>query len=409
MTLLPPNMVNASTVIETFDAVADFTVSGGTIEADATNYHDGGAVKLTPTTPGEDVTATKLGTSVDISSVDAVRLWVHLDEDRPAGTGVGLTLTTVNVTPRETFSYWWTGNMYAGWNVLPIGIDDMSVSNGASRDDPVIKIQVTVSPAAGLATAITFDSLELVDSIPAVMFAFDDQFAEVYEVAYPILAAADMRGTIYTIRERADTSGRMTTAQLQELNDIGWAIANHTATHPFLPDLGAQADIESELRECRDWLLDINCTRAARMVAYPGGEFDATTLAAMDATGMLCGRTIGGQFRYLPHADIRRVGGISLNAGCPLATAQSYVDQAINAGVVADFYTHRLLDESDDTNYSISEFQSLVDYVATAGVAVLTIDEWYQYTDFVVARDRTWNYLRRTHMHPDTNPLLRKG
>jgi len=78
-----------------------------------------------------------------------------------------------------------------------------------------------------------------VSSRPQVILAFDDGNASVYALAYPLMSAARIPGTLYLNGHSiGDTPTKMTLRQVRELYAAGWDVANHTIDHSRLTQPG---------------------------------------------------------------------------------------------------------------------------------------------------------------------------
>lgn len=84
---------------------------------------------------------------------------------------------------------------------------------------------------------------------------FDDGFESTYTVAYPALNDAGLRANVAVNPKAIDQQWEtyLTFDQLSELHAEGWAVVNHTLTHPRLPQLSA-AEMEAEILQARDWI-----------------------------------------------------------------------------------------------------------------------------------------------------------
>jgi glycosyltransferase involved in cell wall biosynthesis/peptidoglycan/xylan/chitin deacetylase (PgdA/CDA1 family) len=159
-----------------------------------------------------------------------------------------------------------------------------------------------------------------------LVVSFDDAFASIFSLAYPILERLGMIATLYVSTAHVggepmrwdgidhwldgpheDELRGMSGEQIRELADAGWEIGSHTRTHPHLPELGAAA-LREELvlskRECEE-LSGSPC----RTLAYPYGELDAGVEEAAAAAGYEAAVTLapgtpgGGRLR-LPRTGV---------------------------------------------------------------------------------------------------------
>jgi peptidoglycan/xylan/chitin deacetylase (PgdA/CDA1 family) len=119
---------------------------------------------------------------------------------------------------------------------------------------------------------------------PMILINFDDNRASLYSTAFPYMQSKGVVGTVYEITSNAASEA----AHLLEMQAAGWVVGNH-AHHQDLQAL-SEADQEAALLEGYNDLLNIGIT-TGKHVCYPMGYYNADTLTAMTATGMLTGRT----------------------------------------------------------------------------------------------------------------------
>ena len=88
-----------------------------------------------------------------------------------------------------------------------------------------------------------------------------------------------------------------------ELVDVyaGFEIANHSLTHPYLPDL-SPADLEREIRDSRRLLQDW-FQQPVRGFCYPFGGFNPAVKAVIRAAGHGYARTVAEVEQVFPPAD----------------------------------------------------------------------------------------------------------
>jgi peptidoglycan/xylan/chitin deacetylase (PgdA/CDA1 family) len=213
---------------------------------------------------------------------------------------------------------------------------------------------------------------------PLALLTFDGGNVNTYNVAYPILAAAGLKATVYVISGLIGTEGYMTESQLAELYAAGWDLGNHTDNHVNLTSYGNAADVATHVGACTSVLDAHGWTRASKHVAYPGGASDATVTAGMALAGMLTGRTNTSGYPLPRMADAYAL-TTSIVANNPSAAwATGRVDTAFGEGAAALFTLHGLVDSpSIPEEWQPDRFQTLVNYLGTVGAEVLTISEWY--------------------------------
>lgn len=128
----------------------------------------------------------------------------------------------------------------------------------------------------------------------AVAVTFDDGFADVAQVAAPILAAHGVPGAAFVapallsgagpdLREGVDRSYAptrpfLTWDEVRALHGVGWTIGSHSLTHPRLSELGESESLR-QLRGSKQALEDFLGV-AVDLLAYPYGT--AHTVSVRD-------------------------------------------------------------------------------------------------------------------------------
>ena len=165
----------------------------------------------------------------------------------------------------------------------------------------------------------------------ALAITFDDAFASVYRLAFPVLASLGLVATVFApsafmpdarpldwpgvdhwlAGPDAGEMAAMDWQQLGELQEAGWEIGSHTRTHPHLTTLN-DAELEAELAESRREVA--TALGACRTIAYPYGNVDARVAAMAQRCGYAGGaalsRALTARGRYLwprvgiYHADV---------------------------------------------------------------------------------------------------------
>lgn len=139
---------------------------------------------------------------------------------------------------------------------------------------------------------------------------FDDAYASVIDLAFPVLERLGLPGTVYVPTAWAGSDRPMSWAgidhwtggpwenelrplawhQLRRLADAGWEVGSHTRTHPRLTQLD-DARLTDELatsrRDCESAM-----GRSCRSIAYPYGDVDERVLAAARAAGYRAGAAL---------------------------------------------------------------------------------------------------------------------
>ncbi len=180
----------------------------------------------------------------------------------------------------------------------------------AVSEDWDVPLAVTASQLAGQLEllagrgyrAVTFhEAVTVPPSGPTLAITFDDGFASVLEIAFPLISSLGLVATIFVVTDFVDAARPLewpgierrsadrrevrglSWAELGQLADAGWEIGSHTRTHPRLTELDDKA-LAAELRGSRE-----ACERAlgrpCRSLTYPFGDVDARVVAAAGAAG----------------------------------------------------------------------------------------------------------------------------
>jgi peptidoglycan/xylan/chitin deacetylase (PgdA/CDA1 family) len=186
-----------------------------------------------------------------------------------------------------------------------------------------------------------------------------------------------IKGTAYIITGQTDQAGYMTQAHLLEMDAAGWSIANHTRDHTDLVN-ASQAQAEAALTNGGDDLISYGVPNAARHVAYPNGSRDAESDAAMTATGMLTGRLYSGNNFDHTAATLYQLGTFGPTNTTTLGDIQGRVNDAVANGTVCIIGFHAIVETpSVSTEWSIANFQALIDWLVAQNIPCLTIGQIY--------------------------------
>jgi peptidoglycan/xylan/chitin deacetylase (PgdA/CDA1 family) len=380
-TVLPVKLINSSGVdILDFESLTGWS-SSGTKELNTTQFHAGSAsIKLTSTS-GTNALIMKTG-HWDFSADNAgtLKFWVY-PHSAPVTTFTGYYIYAAKDPTMTDYFLMWvnaaTCHIRQGqWNLISaarqVSGGGWSVGAGKPNWNDINFFSIKVVNVTGEVSINSFDDLQYGGTHqPVVLFTIDDGYLSSYTKLFPLLKAKNMVATAYMVSQRIDAEGSNTSAQLKELYANGWDIGNHTKSHPHLIAL-TQAEIETELNDCKIVLDGLGLTRASNHIAYPYIEYNETVIAAMKNWGAKTGR--GGLAIYQDQYEI----GFPyyLNGDAPALTSEAsrtYIDNCILSGSACIFILHDLTDPK-----LFAVLSDIVDYCETKGVQSLTIDEYYR-------------------------------
>jgi len=383
---LPQNHIEKSgTLLEAFQAVGDWTTNvssmgDGTIVADTDHIIEGvQSIKVTPLTSGSAVCVAKTISSKLFHSDRNMALDVYLHTD-PVEYGS----IWVYISASSTLgSYMYqqmnisTHNLRKGWNRIPINAQDW-VNTATSWNVTMVKLALRFTGAVGKTPSISFGSLRLAyKGKPKCLIMFDAGYASGYSEGVVYAQSKGVRGTIYTYPEAINVAGRITTAQLADSYAKGWAVGNYPIGWLDAGVTSSQITAQAEVERVRNALNDMGYTRASNHVAYPIGAYTDFTDLAMSASGMKTGRA-GDNRQYLPLYTPYRLGRYSMGATVTLTTAKSYLMTAKKLGIPVAFLFHTLTASPTGNDWSIANFQALIDFAIAMGFDFQTIDEFYE-------------------------------
>ena len=162
----------------------------------------------------------------------------------------------------------------------------------------------------------------------SVAITFDDGFASVLELAFPILSSLGLVGTVFVVTDFVDDGQpldwfeyaawrgvderelrSLSWAELDRLAAAGWEVGSHTRTHPRLPQIDDEA-LATELRGSRA-ACERRLERPCRSIAYPFGDVDDRVVAATRAAGYEAAAALpvglqGGETLHWPRTGVYR-------------------------------------------------------------------------------------------------------
>lgn len=385
---LPQNYdIGYDTLFEDFETTTGWTQGlgsgspSGVTSVDLVNYKTGsGALKIEATNGGVLNTKT---ISLNTANAGTFGYWVYID-DVTKLSAITIYLSSVS-NFASLFSYALSAsNLLNGWNFVQVRREQWTNTGSESWSNTMIRLRFRTDSVASETVSTTFDSLYYgIYSRPKVLITFDDGWDSAHTEGYTYMATKNLKGTHFVISSVVDTAGRVTTENLTTAYNNGWSISNHTATHQNLSTL-TEEEATTELTDCYDWLVSNGFSTTAKHVAYPNGGYNTTVLDLMDTLGYETGSTIISRQNNIVKGleDRRLIKRYSLINTNNLTTVRGYVDTAIANGSTVIINFHKLVvSPSASTEWSISDFQSLIDYIAQLSngglLDVMTVDDWY--------------------------------
>ncbi|MGB9937807.1 MAG: Ig-like domain-containing protein [Methanobacterium sp.] len=221
-----------------------------------------------------------------------------------------------------------------------------------------------------------------VSQIPEIVITFDDGAESVYTNAYPIMKQYGIKGTVFVNPAYIGTGDNwyMTLAQLQELHNAGWTIANHAYEHLDLTTLSRAAKV-TQIQNGINWLNNNGFADGAYYFASPYGAYNQELLDVLSQLGVRIHRTCDEGYITNPPANLlqlpdKEINGI--NGYHTLDQAKSIVNGATSTNTTAFILLHEIITGTPDNwQWTLSNFNGLIQYISQTGVKTLTVNEWY--------------------------------
>ena len=319
------------------------------------------------------------------------------------------------------------------WKILWIRRDQFTASSTpadwatteANRTFTWTKIFIqAVLPDSEPDTDTTYYIGGIVTYTPAkakIILCMDDGYASAYTEAYTKFKAHGWRGVVGVNSTLVGTAGFATLAQLKEMHDYGWDIANHTSDHTQGTNLVAPDAYISKVAICKAYQMVNGLTKGSDFFIAPGNIVQLTDSKGADYTEpfFLMGRGRAARSVYgdalitntftndmyspIVPADFMNMPYYSLAATSQTdytAATQAFVSTVTLHRGVGIIYTHKVLTGTlGASNISIEYFDALIADLAAREAAgtleVITFTDW-------------WNQIHKNpQVRYPTNPNIR--
>lgn len=270
----------------------------------------------------------------------------------------------------------WNVLLVPGWNYLRLHLSNAILNAPATGDWTDFRlIHIATTGQTGRVIKIYIDEVRVgIRNKPIVVWMFDDNWASAYQNGFPIIRKAGIPCSMAVISSRVGGTDYMTLDQLKEMQDAGWAIINHSATHPqnTLPT-ASNATIAAELDGCRTYLVrnGLDYDGSASHYVSPFGEISANYLAQAKALGFRSFRVVGNSDAN--NSSRPGIGSfvdyvwptLDVAYGNTAQQVIDYVEAGIRANRIIPILNHRISGGTLSTEWSQSNLQTLVDYLVS--------------------------------------------
>jgi peptidoglycan/xylan/chitin deacetylase (PgdA/CDA1 family) len=271
-----------------------------------------------------------------------------------------------------------------GWNKLILSRANFYPQGGATEADwaNIGLVRIIVASVAGQTVSCTFDDFRMVQDRFAgkVTLRFDDVFLSIYTEARERMDAYGFRGVAPVFIDAVGTEGKMTLSQLAHLQERGWDIVSHSLTHADLTAL-TLGEVDRELRVSQEWLIERGFYKGSRFFVPPYHKWEPWVIDLVSKYYLGCQTVVseptqGAGHDTLPpfdplHMMVREVWNTTT-----VATVQGWIDDCIRTQSWLTILFHNLVSPAGaQYEYTPADFQSIIDYLYTNGVEVVTFSD----------------------------------
>lgn len=207
---------------------------------------------------------------------------------------------------------------------------------------------------------------EEIGSFPKALitFVFDDGYVSDYTVMKPLFVGQGEVACAAIVIDNIGDGGRMSSAQIIELETAGWEILSHTVTHPHLSGL-TETEIRSELSTSKSILEGYGLT--IKNLAY--SHNDHNEIVRRVAREFYRSARAGSNSLNPQILQTYQLKSVNADDHTELAAYQTLVDSAESQLKWLIFYMH-------STNAADSAMVlRLVNYIQSKNLSIVTIDE----------------------------------
>lgn len=371
----------ADNVLKNLNDTSDFVL--GSQSAQVTSLTDGSTT----------VTFSKTGiTAFDMTAKQFV-VWVKVDDMSRLG---GLTMRagsdiTANYYTLRVSGGAVTNSILNGGEWVPVTFSwaDASTTGAPNRAAITALSLRSAQNGAGTAHVVRYNGVAVVADPSAVFpngvvsVTFDDNYIEVKTNAKPRLDLYGYPATCYVIQDTVGLdANHLSLADLQSFHDqAGWEVAGHSWTAASHNQTNGLTDLSSsqlaaEMALMKAWLLSNGFTRGADLFAHPKGQFNTTTEQVIG--GFFSSQRMTTHFlaQTLPFFK-PRLGSMSVVATDSTASITAEIDKAYTNKTWLILTFHKIVASgaSGTNEYDLANFNTVIDYLNTKGIAVRTVGQ----------------------------------
>lgn len=259
------------------------------------------------------------------------------------------------------------------WTEITLTRSDFENGGGSPSWATVNKIMFRARATNGNSTTVWFDGFGVFDDGAEgfVSITFDDGYASTFTQGKSYMDKYGFRGTSFPVPDFVGTTSYMTQSQVDLLHEGGWDIAGHAEGSLGL-DTQAQriAKILTAKKYCRD-----RGYRGQDIFAWPSGVFSRTIMQDVQKY-FAYQRGLETWSNPTSHFVPTQITAKNVTNATSTATIQGWIDNAIadKSWLVLSFHAI-VTTPGGAIEYSIANFQTIIDYLAAEGIKVLPMSE----------------------------------
>jgi peptidoglycan/xylan/chitin deacetylase (PgdA/CDA1 family) len=214
-----------------------------------------------------------------------------------------------------------------------------------------------------------------------VIIMLDDGWKTQYTVGYNYMHKKDMRGSIAVIPALVGEYEYMNISNLYELYDRNWDLLNHTYSHIILNENNVDKQTY-EMNKASNWLEKNGFINPYKILIYPEGEYDSSTIMIMKKLGYISGRSVLDGFNPKKPTNLYEVKVQNVLSDTNLDDVYEWIDYDIDYNLTLILLFHRLENDIDKTQmkYRVDDFYKIIDYIDERRdkLNIITYSEWIQ-------------------------------
>lgn len=197
-------------------------------------------------------------------------------------------------------------------------------------------------------------------SRPLLTITFDDNSDTIYDEAFTYMQTLGLKGSHALITATLGQAGLLTLAQVQEMNDAGWGIINHTKNHNNLTGRTDQQVVD-EITTAQTYM-EANGLGSGKEVFVPPENGVTDRERNLMSPYIKCCTSETQATNNFPLLDKYKLDRKGVGSNTP-ATIKGWIDDAITNTEYLHLNFHRIEEPKGALLFPPSEFQEVMDYV----------------------------------------------